>query len=112
MAPLHTWLVANVPGTKAEIFLGEASTPPLGIEAQANTAVGTLQQWIPEQATAMASESAPYKSMMHTRDDGLTTVMGDDDRERIYVPPQRRMELYKLTHSDIGHLAAAKMYAE
>ena len=112
MAPLHTWLVANVPGTKVEVFPGEASTPPPGIEAQANTAVGTLQQWIPEQATAMASESAPYKSMMRTHDDGLTTVMGDDDRERIYVPPQRRMELYKLTHSGIGHLAAAKTYAE
>jgi hypothetical protein len=60
----------------------------------------------------MASESAPYKNMMRTRDDGSVTVMGDDDRERIYVPPQRRMELYKLTHSGIGHLAAAKTYAE
>lgn len=74
--------------------------------------VGTLQEWIPKQAAAIAKEATAYRSTRRTRDDGLTTVKSDNDRKQIYVPPTRRRELYKLTHIGIGHLAAAKTHAE
>ena len=62
MAPLHTWLIANVPDSRSAVYIGEAATPPPGIERQANAEVGTIQEWIPEQAVAMKSEGTSYKA--------------------------------------------------
>ena len=44
MAPLHTWLVANIPDSKSAVYIGEAATPPPGIGKQANAKVGTIQE--------------------------------------------------------------------
>jgi hypothetical protein len=112
MAPLHTWVIANVPEAKAAIYIGEGGTTPPSVGQPHVATLGTLEQWMPEQRAAMAEEANDYRATSRTRADGLVTVVGKDERERIYVPPPWRMELYRLVHESIGHLAAAKTYAE
>ena len=44
MAPLHTWIIANVPGASVAIYIGQGTTAPPGFDDSATTALGKLEQ--------------------------------------------------------------------
>jgi len=103
MANDTTWLCIGTSITRNDVRVGEARTKPPGPSEGWTVAVGTLDEWMKEQAVSFAREkqTAVTADKMRTDNAGLMWYEGDDGVSRIYVLEARRTPLIVLHHETI-----------